>query len=148
MARRFIFSLEKVLDYRAQLEEQARLQLAVAQRAYQEQVARVSGLREALARHERSLNADDGPLSAADIWLWRNYKERLFQDLAKAEATMLDCAKELNKCRREAIVRSKDRKLLEKLKTRQAIRHAEEHKLAEQKEHDEMATLRYQPQAL
>jgi len=147
MARKFHFNLQKILEIREQLEEQAKIKLSKAQFFYQQKVAMVEGLRAALGEHEATLYASGAP-SADDIWLWRNYKERLLLDVKEAEQTMLEAAKELNRCRREAVARSRDRKLLEKLKQKQALRHVEEEKLKEQKEFDEMATLRYQPRSL
>lgn len=146
MARPFRFSLQRVLDYREQLEEQARLALAKAQHAYTAQSEQVKVLRQALAEHEGSLYAKGAP-TAEELWLWRAYKQRLSQDLGQAEARLLDLAKKLNACRREAVERSKERKLLEKLKQNQAERHAQEEQYREQKEYDEMATLRYQPRS-
>jgi flagellar protein FliJ len=147
MPRPFRFGLQKILDVREQLEEQAKIKLSKAQAFYMEKVRAVERLRETLTEHEASLYKEER-LSAADIWLWRNYKERLLLDVARAESAMLEAAKELNRCRREAVLKAKERKLLEKLKEKQAIRHAEDEKLKEQKEFDEMATLRYQPGSL
>ena len=49
------------------------------------------------------------------------------------------------RCRRTLVTRSKDKKLLEKLKSNKAERHAQQEKLAEQNENDDMASIRYQP---
>ena len=144
MARPFRFSLERVLDYRGQLEEQAKLALAKAQYAYQIQTQQAKSLREQLAAHEESLFAKGAPLPQ-EMWLWRTFKQRLAQDLAAAETRLLVLAKELNARRREAVQRAKERKLLEKLKQNQAERHSKNEQQREQNEYDEMATLRYQP---
>ncbi|THB66211.1 MAG: flagellar export protein FliJ [Desulfovibrio sp.] len=146
MARPFRFSLERVLDYRIQLEEQAKLALAKAQHAYTRQSDFVQSLRALLDEHEAKLHSDEN-LTPQAMWLWRNYKERLLQDLAQAEALLLTLARELNTRRREAVERSKDKKLLEKLKENQAARHALDEQTREQNEYDEMATLRYQPRS-
>jgi flagellar FliJ protein len=143
MPRPFHFSLQKVLDYRSQLEEQARMALAQAQAAYAEQVRRTESLRKRLAEHERNLYHDN-QVNADELWLWRNYRQRLLDELRSAEARMLELAKEVNRRRREAVERSKDKKLLEKLKTQQALRHEQEEQYQEQKAFDETATLRYQ----
>jgi flagellar FliJ protein len=45
--------------------------------------------------------------------------------------------------RLEAVLRSKEKKILEKLQERQARKHHVAENLSEQKEYDEMATLRY-----
>ncbi len=146
MPGRFQFSLEQVLVYRIQLEEQAILALSRAQHTYQSQADVVNGLRTTLDEHEESLHdADD--ISAGEMYLWQIYKDRLVQDIRRAEQHMLELAKELNRRRREAVVKSRERKLLEKLKQKQAIRHAQEESSQEQKSFDEMATVRYRPPA-
>ncbi len=142
MPRAFYFSLERVLEYRVQLEEQAVLALAKAQEAYKRQIETVKNLRMNIESVQESMRQDkDG--NADSIWLWRNYLLGLQQDLTREEAKSLELAQVLNKARREAVYRSKERKLLEKLKTNQMIQHEEDQKLQEQKEFDEMATIRY-----
>lgn len=147
MPRPFHFTLEKILEYREQLEEQALMELAKAQTAYQKQVDHVTALRQKLAEHESGVYSSSaqpgGAPSSADMWLWRNYRERLMHDLELGEMKMLELAKEVNRRRRDAVARSKDRKLLEKLKEKKAQRHAEEDSKKEQNEFDEMATIRY-----
>ncbi len=51
MAKPFQFKLEKVLDYRGQLEEQAKGVLASAQEAYDTQAAVVENLTNQMAAH-------------------------------------------------------------------------------------------------
>lgn len=142
MPRPYNFPLQKVLDYRLQLEEEAKAALGVAQRAYQKQVKAVQQLRDALAAHEQSLY-DGKELSPQEMWLWRNYKERLHTDLQLAEQDMLQKAKEVNAARRQLVTTSKDKKLLEKLKQNKLVRHVKEEFEKEQKEQDELATMRY-----
>lgn len=145
MPRPFHFSLQKVLDFRIQLEERAKQALAKAQNKYQVQVQVAQKLRDELAAHEQAMYAsagEDAPTSR-DMWLWRNYSERLQEDLQVQEQKVLQRARELNKARRELVNSSKERKLLEKLKQNQMIRHAKEEEKREQNELDEMATLRY-----
>ncbi|TVM16674.1 flagellar export protein FliJ [Oceanidesulfovibrio indonesiensis] len=144
MTRPFHFPLQRILDYRGQLEDQARMALGKAQQAYSRQVDLVQEIRASIERHEAALYEQEP--NPQEMWLWRNYKARLVQELKDAERRMLELAQEVNRCRREAVNRSKDRKLLEKLKTKQKIRHDEEEELREQKEFDEAATLRYRHQ--
>jgi flagellar protein FliJ len=147
MPRPFHFNLQKVLDYRTQLEDQAKLELAKAQRAFQEQAAVTRALAAALGAHQESF-AREGNLSAARIWLWRAYKDRLDEDLAQARITEAQLAQDVRTRRAELVERAKERKLLEKLKQNQGKRHELEENRLEQAQYDEMATLRHQPQAL
>jgi len=146
MPRPFRFGLQKVLDYRLQLEEKAKQAMAKAQERYQLQVEAVQRVRDDLARHEQALYGKDAP-TAHEMWLWRSYLERLQADIQAAEQKMLQRARELNTARREVVTRSKERKLLEKLKQNQMIRHVQEEEKREQNELDEMATLRYRHNA-
>ena len=143
MPRPFHFSLEKVLQYRQQLEDQAQLALAQAQKRYQEQTRRLESLKEQLQTQEEYFQAQTN-ITANDIWLWRNYKERLLQEIQQAEEKLRQLASEVNKRRTEAVNKAKDRKLLEKLKTNQLNKHLEQEQHKEQQEFDEMATLRHQ----
>jgi len=145
MPRRFHFSLQKVLDFRIQLEEQAKEAMAKAQNRYQAQVQVVQKLRDSLAANEQAMygNKDGNGPTPHELWLWRNYAERLQVDLQVEEQKVLQRARELNTARRELVNRSKDRKLLEKHKQNQMVRHVKEEEKREQNELDEMATLRY-----
>lgn len=145
MTRPFRFSLEKVLDYRQQLEDEAMMALSRAQQVYQRQVDAVEALGAGLEAHEASLY--EKTLNADEMWLWKQYKERLVQEMAEAENRMLTLARRLNEARRVAVERSKERKLLDKLKFNQRLRHEETERKKEQDAFDEMATVRYRPPA-
>jgi len=142
MAKPFHFKLEKVLDYRGQLEEQAKGILAKAQEAYDAQAAVVETLTNQMAAH---LNKEaESQKSPNDMWLWRQYKEALSQDMERARMELSRLELNLHQRRQEAVERSKERKLLEKLKETQAKKYHEEASAREEKENDEMATIRYE----
>lgn len=143
----FVFKLEKVLEYRTQLEEQAKLALAraISEHARGEQA--VADLESRLAEHLRR-GAGQGATSVNEIWLWRQYRQALEQDLIMAKAELAKLALKLQKARQDAVSRSKDRKLLEKLKEQQAGKHHEEQALREAKETEEMAVLRHERSTL
>lgn len=147
MPRAFRFSLQKVLDYRAQLEDQAKLALARAQRAHAEQAAKAAALDERLKAHTAAMADVDGQ-SAADIWLMRNFAKRLTEDLHLARMQESRLALKVQTRIAELAQKATERKLLEKLKETQAQRHDQEENRKEQAGFDEMATLRYQAPAL
>jgi len=147
MTRPFHFTLEQVLEYRGQLEDQARLALAKALAAENDQRTVCASLGTALAEHEtRFLERPE--MTAADIWLWRGYKNRLDADLALARQTLAGLVKATSDRRAELVERAKQRKLLEKLKQKKATRHADEEQRKEQAQFDEQATLRYRPSSV
>ena len=144
MAKPFRFNLERILDIRTQLEERARMELGKAIAAHQAQEREVLRLKNELAAREASMAQKKNP-TAGDFWLWRAYRERLIFDIGQAENKLAELAATRESCREAAVARSKDRKLLDKLKTKKAARHAIEQSIAEQNENDEMASVRYQP---
>lgn len=143
MAQPFKFKLQTVLDYRLQLEDQAKLVLARIQRKYQAQVGIVKGIEQRIEDTECEYCSRE-VLSAAEVWLWQACRDNLNRELEQAQVVLSELAKELQKARTYAIERSKERKLLEKLKENQAEKHVKEDALAQQKEFDETATLRFQ----
>ncbi len=147
MPKPFRFNLERILDLRAQLEERAKMELGKAIAAHRRQEEAVAGLTRELADREEAM-AQKAAVTPAELWLWRAYKERLVGDIRAAKARLEELAAARERCRRTAVERSKDRKLLDKLKTKKAMRHALDENLGEQKENDEMASVRYQPPAL
>ncbi len=148
MAGRFRFNLQKVLEYREQLEEQAKMALAAALRAVKDQEALIAALVEEIKENERAI-MEKKTVSPAEMWLFRTYKERLLlQDVAQARIRLQMLKNNLTMRRTEAVARSKERKLLEKLKSNQAVNYAREESLKEQNGFDEMATIRYEPKIL
>ncbi|MDQ7833726.1 MAG: flagellar export protein FliJ [Desulfovibrionaceae bacterium] len=138
----FRFSLQKVLDYRAQLEEQAKMELARALHVLLGREQAVRDLREVIAVHAAALEGKTD-VTPADLWLWRVYKERLEMDILAAEEAVRQAAAEVARRRTAVVQRSTDRKLLDKLKANQAVRYAREESLKEQKQNDEMAVVRH-----
>ena len=141
MPKPFSFKLQKVLDYRALLEEKARMVLAQAQARLDEQQRVHNELEQAwLAHHSREREASR---DVNELWLWRRYKDGLEIDIATSRDKLAKLESKLQQCRTEAVERSKEKRLLEKLKETQAKRHHEHESLREQKENDEMATIRF-----
>ncbi|WP_432738380.1 flagellar export protein FliJ [Maridesulfovibrio sp. FT414] len=145
MPKRFVFKLEKVLEFRKQAEEQASMALAEARRLHQEQKQAVFAVEKKIVDHQKQKYDN---LDANSMWLWRLYDDALKTDLQNAKNRLKQLALNLQRCRTEAVNKSKERKLLEKLKENQAKKYYEEESLKEQKEYDEMATIRFQPKDL
>lgn len=142
MAGPFRFKLEKILEYRRQAEDQAKLALAQARRLKDEEAARVERLRLDLQACQRELSAKK-QLTQADLWLWGSYRERLNIDKNTAEAKLTQLEAVVETRRRELVTKAMERKLLEKLRFKQAEKHGHDEQRKEQNEFDETATLRY-----
>ena len=142
MARPFIFGLEKILDYRTQLEDQAKLALSKARQDMQEQARRLEAL-------DRDLEACLAEMSGIkqmtqpELWLWSGWRKRLELDKKEAQAKLAALKRMVEERRVDLVAKSKDRKLLEKLRAKQAEKHGQEEQRKEQNAFDETATLRY-----
>lgn len=140
MPKPFAFKLERVLDYRRQLEDGAVAALAKAKAEHDGQQALMEGVEARLREHRRKGVKKGGTRN--DFWLWKQYESGLEQDLSVARELLSKLALKLQKCRQDAVERSKERKLLEKLKENESKRYHHEANLQEQKEFDELAILR------
>lgn len=147
MAKGFRFSLERVLDYRRQQEDQARMAVARALAAHRAQQAAVGDLRHGLERHMASLYEGE-QVTENDLWLWRRYRVRLEEDLALAERVLMQRGRELTQARQDLVARAREKKLLERLRAGKEREFRTRENQKEQRETDEMATLRYGHEAV
>ncbi len=142
----FNFKLEKVLDYRKQLEEQAMQALAGARQAQENEEIRLRNLQDELVRQQDALyqNISD----ANKRWLTASFIQALQEDIKQSHARLVMLKEEVSRCQADLVIKAQERKLLDKLKDKQAERYVEEEKLREQRENDETATLRYKKKAV
>lgn len=142
MARPFLFKLEKILEYRRQLEDQAKLALSLTRQQIAEQTLRVEALHKDLEACLRELSAIK-QMTQPELWLWSGWRKRLELDKTQAQAKLVELQTLAETRRLELVTKAKDRKLLEKLRAKQAEKHVQEEQRKEQKEFDETGTLRY-----
>lgn len=142
MTRPFHFKLEKILEYRRQLEDQAKLALSITRQhiASQNQVVEKihHDLEACLLEMSRTKQ-----MSQPELWLWTGWRKRLELDKSQAQAKLAELRKLAETRRLELVAKAKDRKLLEKLRAKQAEKHGQEEQRKEQKEFDETGTLRH-----
>lgn len=143
MPKPFEFPLDNVLDFRRQLVDNARLELAAAQRNYQDQARKVEQLRGKLSEAADRLESRR-LLSPDEFWLWSTYRERLLHDVQSEEYRLQNLASRVAARRGELIQKSKDAKVLERLRNKKALEYHAQEKRTEQKDLDEMAALRHQ----
>ena len=142
MTRPFHFKLDKILEYRRQLEDQAKLALSLTRQQIAEQNMRVEALRKDLEACLLKLGTLK-QMTQPELWLWTGWRDRLELDKKHAQAKLAEL-KQLAETRRlELVAKAKDRKLLEKLRAKQAEKHGQEEQRKEQKEFDETGTLRH-----
>ncbi|KHK01238.1 flagellar export protein FliJ [Desulfovibrio sp. TomC] len=147
MAKPFRFNLERVLDVRTQLEERAKMEFGKAMAACTEKKQQIHRLENEKNARESSMS-QKAVVTPEELWLWQAYRTRLVDDIRQAHVQLAELDEVRERCRRTLVTRAKDKKLLDKLKSNKAERHAQEERLAEQNENDDMASIRYQPPVL
>ena len=142
----FRFNMQKVLDYRGQLEEEAKVRLAEAQRRHAEAQCRLESLEAALCE-ARDKARDIMLKDAAERWLHEGYVKGLSADVGFASLQTRLAAGAVDEARKLLVERAVDKKMLDRLKTRKSRQHMHEELMKEQRANDEIATLRYKASA-
>ena len=143
----FHFKMQKVLDYREQLEEEAKVDLALKQRLLEDARALFERLKTELRQSEdRLFQAALAP--QGERGLMEQYIKGLKGDVANAAMQTRMNEQLVDEARKMLAARAIERKLLEKLKERQNLQYLREEQLKEQRVNDETATLRYKAPAL
>ncbi|MDR2054713.1 MAG: flagellar export protein FliJ [Desulfovibrio sp.] len=138
----FRFNMQKVLDYRGQLEEEAKVRLTEAQRRQREAAQRLERL-EAALREARDKARDTMMEGAAERWLHEGYVKGLCSDANEASLQLQMAGKMVDEARKLLTRRAIDTKTLDKLKARKKHQYAREELMREQHTNDETATLRF-----
>ena len=141
----FRFSLQQVLDYRTQLEDQAKVRFGRAKAEYLAAERRLHALQTHLAEQEERLYAADTDFM--ERWLIEHYVRGLRDDIAHTSRMLHELARIVEQARIELIARAKERKVLDKFREKQAQRHAYEERLMERRTYDETASIRYKAAA-
>ena len=142
----FHFRLEQVLAYRRQMEEKAMQALAEAVTLRDSLLQCIESIREEQAMQRERLSRAD-TLESGERWVLQGYMDGLKLDLERAKEHLALAEEAVDRCRVELVEKSQERSLLDKLKEKQAARHAELERQKEQRELDETATLRFKPAA-
>lgn len=143
----FKFRMQKVLEYREQLEEEAKIRLAECEakhRAASERLERIQG--DLAAAHEHVLG--NMLMENGERWLHEQYIKGLKSDLTAQELQVRLLDQAVIEARKVVSDRAIERKLLDKLKERQKKHYVHEENLRERRFNDEIATLRYKTPAV
>lgn len=134
------FSLDNVLNWRSSQEEDAKRSFLVYQQAQREQESILKDIVEARCRikQEQTNLVDINTLRQQYI-----YKDHLDNEIVKQEKTVTQYCNETDKMKEIFVGAQKERKILEKLKEKHFDSYLLEQKNEEQKELDEMGTLRF-----
>lgn len=143
----FRFKLQKVLDYREQMEEEAKVRLAEATMRHDEAARALENATAALEA-ERYKQANDPLMTAADRWVSDQYIKGLTTDVQMAGMQERMTAQMMEDARKLLATRALDRQMLDKLKERQKRNYQHEERQKEQQFNDEIATIRFKAQAI
>ena len=138
----FRFSLQQVLNYREQLRDQAQVELARVMAQYQREEQRAADLRQLLDSEETRLFSIP-PQESGERWLLEHFIRGLREDLAATLLRLKELARQVHEVKTLLAARAKEHKVLDKLKAKQAERHAHEERLQEQKTYDEASAIRF-----
>ena len=143
----FRFKLQKVLEYREQMEEEAKVRLAEATMRHDEALRALQQAQQALEA-EREHQAVDPLMSAAERWVSDQYIKGLTSDVQMAGMQERMTAQVQEEARKMLAIRALDRQMLDKLKERQKCNYKHEELQKEQHFNDEIATIRFKAQAV
>lgn len=138
----FTFKLQKALDYRIHLEEEAKMQLASAEKNLQESKKRRDAVREEMDRAEAKA-ASEPFMQSGERWLMEQYMKGLRADFAAAEMDARMKEQIVQEARKILAARAIDKKILDKLKERQKQQFFRQEQTTEQHFNDEIATIRH-----
>ncbi|MEG2004856.1 MAG: flagellar export protein FliJ [Bilophila sp.] len=138
----FRFPLQQVLAFREQLKDQAQVELARVLAELQREQAYLALLQTQLREQEEALYV--APLDdSGQRWLLDNFIKGLHADIHGTLARIQTANSRVEDARKALALRAKEHKVLDKLKARQAERHASNERLQEQRTYDETAALRF-----
>lgn len=138
----FKFKLQKALDYRAHLEEEAKMRLAAAEKSLRDSRKRRDAIQEEMDNAEARAAAEPF-MQSGERWLLEQYMKGLRADLAAAEMDARMKEQIVAEARNVLTARAMDRKILDKLKERQNQQFIRQEQTTEQHFNDEIATLRH-----
>lgn len=142
----FRFRMQKVLEYREQLEEQAKVRLAKDQAQLLDAQNREFAKKTDLEQIQLKLS-DTNLMDNGERWLTEQYAKGLRQDLTQIAMEIKTFLQIVDEDKAYLAARSIDKKMLEKLKEHQKHDYLRAEQIEEQHFNDEISTLRYKVKA-
>lgn len=142
----FHFNLQKVLDFRQQKEEEAKVQLARAEAQVCKGEERLSSLKEQFMKAESQVAGK--VLQSGERWLHDQFIKGLKADISEAALQLRMFRQVAEEARKLLASRAMERKLLDKLKEKQKIQYIKDEQKQEQNFNDEIATVRHKAPAV
>ena len=141
------FALDNVLKYRKQLLDSAATKLAQRQRELQaEQLLHSALQREYTNTHQKFSDLQHGGISVGDLVMYQERLQWLKTELKSAQAKVNSARQRVSQQRDIVVKRSRDTKVLERLKEKQNREYASYLEKKETLQLDEIAVLSYDRQ--
>ncbi len=135
----FKFSLENILKYRSQLEQEAQANFGKIESMRQAEEERGKAIAKALMEEQARL--DSLPIDQKDNrWMTDNFIRSLREDLVSSQRHELALKAKADEARLILTDKAKDKKVLEKLKEKEEKKYVQQEKYEEQKFFDEITT--------
>ena len=143
---RFSFPLEALLNWKRSLEESSQIRLAgmVTRLKVQEQEIEKLILKR-LSYEQKLKEKSHWGMQVGEYLLYKQFAEYSRKDLLSKEEKKRRTLREIEEEREKLIGLMKEKKILLKLKEKQFKNFLSQSEKAEQKQNDEIATLKYQP---
>ncbi len=135
----FKFSLQQILNYREQLEQEAKSNFARVENERQREEANFKALQLALLEQQANLAALNG-IDFDKREMIQNYIRGLREDLVKSQKYLQILITKVEEARQILTEKAKDKKILEKLKEKEEKDYVYQEKQNEQKFFDEITT--------
>lgn len=141
----FKFALEKVLQYKEQLENEVKSKLANLNAQKERLKERYANLKNEELFQEQKLSQT--PVTEmGERWLIDTYIKAIRQDIQQTQKNIAMLDTQIEQTRLELAQKAKDKKVMEKLKEKHFERYKKEEQLKEQRNLDEIASIRFKAQ--
>lgn len=142
--KRFAFSLERILEYRRQLELDRKRTFSVASEVFRQREKDLRTLATELATYRTRLaEMGSGRVSARQLALYRSYMTHVEAQIGQAVLWLTDAGKDLEARRQDLAAASKDKQVIEKVKEHKRAEYEYEANRQETRDLDEVGAWRH-----
>ena len=134
------FSMEKILGWRMEKEDDAKKAVLQAQRMMQQQQTKLQHL----INENTKVKHDHMKVTEINSLRYNHYLKTVIDEKIITQKNLIDKTKlDLEMAQNELLIAHQDRKAMEKLKEKEHMAVVDSEKMAEQRQLDEIATLNY-----
>jgi flagellar FliJ protein len=142
----FSFPLQALLNWKRSLEEHSQMRLAEIITRLRAQEQEIESLTLKRLSYEQKLKEKSHQgIRGEEYILYKEFTEDSRRDLLSKEEKKRRTLQEIDKERKKLIALTKEKKILEKLREKQFKNFINQEEKTQQKQDDEMATMKYQP---